>query len=158
MKKVQTIIAAVLLAGLSFTNNTALAVLLNKYTKEELAVNNIVNEIFAILFVLSIPLFIVGIIRDSKKRKNIRNFSMIKFIGAFILYLILSFFLLGILVMFFLSYIYFYPFYFIYVGVSIFLSILYLFAKISAKKLNTDLFFVLSILLMIAFVLVTRSI
>lgn len=144
--------ALVIFIGLIFTIHYANAVVLNRYSPEELIINEIIGNVFVALFLLSIPMFLTGVLIDSKNKKN---FSMIKFIGAFLLYLILSYFGLMILAMLFLKYIYFfYPYYFTYIGIGTFLFIIYLFAKMSAKILNSNFFVVLSLFIIILYFLI----
>jgi len=130
----------------------------DKYTPEELIINDIIGNIFIFLLLVSVPMFIFGIIRDSRNKKNKKNFSMILFLGSFFLYFLISLFILMISTIFFVGYIYNFHPYFAYVAIGMFLFFICVFAKNSAKILKSDFFIVLSLFLIITSMLIFKSI
>ena len=161
MYKKPTNILLFLLVNFFVFVNYASAVILNgynKYTPEELIINDIIGNVFIFVLIISVPMFVVGVIRDSKNKKKTKNFSMILFIGAFLSYFLLAFFVLVMFATFFMGYIYnCYP-YFAYIVIGVFLFFIGVFAKVSAKILKSDFLIVLSLFLIIISVLISRSI
>lgn len=154
-------IAAALLAGLSFVNNFASAIILNdynNYSPEELIINDIIGSAFGFFMIISVPMFIIGVYKDSKNKKNKKKFSMILFVGAFFSYFIASFTVLMMASIIFIGRIYdFYP-YFAYVVIGMFLFFIIIFAKISAKILNASFLVILSLFLIITSMIIFKSI
>lgn len=149
MKKIQTIIAVALLAGLSFINNIASAAILTGYTKyytpEEIVVNDIIEFVFGVLFFMFMLMLFVGIYKDCKNKKGNKNFSMIKFIFISFASCFIMFIASVSYADLFVEYIYyFYPYYFTYIGIIIFLIPIYLFAKILAKIFRLEFLIILS--------------
>jgi len=147
--------------GLILIAHSAAAVILdgyNKYSLEELIINDIIGNIFMFVLIISVPMFVIGVIRGSKKERKDKNFSIILFIGVFLSYFLLAFFILVMLITFFMGYIYnCYP-YFAYIVTGVLLIFVCVFAKVSAKILKSDFLVVLSLFLIIVSVLISRSI
>ncbi|MCK4799497.1 hypothetical protein KAS31_00805 [Candidatus Parcubacteria bacterium] len=161
MYKKPTNILLFLLVNFFVFVNYASAVILddyNKYTPEELIINDIIGNVFIFVLIISAPMFIIGVIRDSKSKKRCKNFSMILFIGVFFSYFLLAFFILMMSTVFFMGYIYnCYP-YFAYVVIGVFLFFICVFAKVSAKILKSDFLVVLSLFLIITSMFLAKSI
>ncbi len=149
MKKIQKIIAIIFLTGISCANNTAHAVVLgdhNKYTAEEIILNNTVGYVFSFLLIISVPMFIIGVYRDSKNKDKNKKFNMLFFVCSSLAYLYIVSVMSIIYSGLFFKYIYyFYPYYFTYIGIFIYYLPIYFFAKISAKILDADFLVVLSL-------------
>ena len=152
----------IVLFGLILSIHSAVAVILddyNKYSPEELIINDIIGNVFICLLLISVPMFIFGIIRDSRNKKNKKNFSMIIFMGLAVICFFFMFIVISILSELFMSYIYyFYPHYLTYIGIGIFLFILYLLARISTKMLNADIYVMISLIIIISFSFIARMI
>jgi hypothetical protein len=151
--------AMIILLGLTFTIHCANAVVLNYYSPEEKIVNEIIENFFWFIFILSFPLFLIGIIRGLRNKNAGKNFSLSLFVGGFCLYLFVTLFFIIFYCYLFNNYIYFfYPYYFTYIGLIIFLVPIYIFAKISAKILNIDFLFILSLISILTSVFIIKGI
>ena len=152
----------VIFLGLILSIHSASAVILdgyNKYTPKELIINDMIGNVFIFLLLVSIPMFIFGVIRDSKNKKNKKNFSLIGFLGSAVVCFLFIFITISVLTVLFMNYIYyFYPYYLTYIGIGIFLFILYLLARISTKILNADIYVMISLIIIISFSLIARMI
>lgn len=154
MNKTQAIIAMALSAGLSFVNNTASAIILTGYTKyytpEEIVVNDILELVFGMFFVVSFLFLLIGVYKDCRNKKGNKNFSMIKFLffsfaSCFIIFIVSALYA-GL----FIEYIYyFYPYYFTYIGIIIFLIPIYLFTKILAKIFKLEFLVIISFFMLL---------
>lgn len=148
----------VILLGLIIVFNFAQAYF-HGYSEKELIINDIIGNVFIFLLLASVPMFIFGVIRDSKNKKNKKNFSLIGFLGLAVACFFFIFITILVLTVLFMNYIYyFYPYYLTYIGIGIFLFILHLLARISTKILNADIYVMISLIIIISFSLITRMI
>ncbi|MCK5085171.1 hypothetical protein KAK05_00495 [Candidatus Parcubacteria bacterium] len=161
-KKPTNILILFLLSFFVFANSVS-AVICDRYTKhytpEELIINDIFGNIFVFLLLLSGPMFVFGVVRDFKTKKTKKNFSIIVFLGLSFVFFLVSSIIIYMLNLFFIYLIYyFYLFNLTYVGIGIYLFILYLLSKNIAKILNADIFVIMSFIFIIAISLISKII
>ena len=152
-KKPTNVILVSLISFFVFTNHTSAIILAGHtkyYTSEEIVVNNILEFVFSILICLSMLMLFVSVYKDCKNKKNNKNFSMIKFLFISFLSISIIFFTSILYAQYFVEHIYyFYPYYFTYIGIMIFLIPIYLFTKVLAKIFKLEHLVILSIFMII---------
>ncbi|MDF1498350.1 MAG: hypothetical protein P1P85_03285 [Patescibacteria group bacterium] len=119
-------------------------------TPEEIVVNDILARVFAIFFVISFLFLLIGVYRDCKNKKRNENFSMMKFLFISFTSLFITILASASYAKFFLENIsYFYPYYFTYIGIIIFLIPIYPFTKFLTKIFKLEFLVILSFFMLL---------